>query len=390
MRKFGICCLGTAAIMVVLTIIPVTAAAVTYAQLYSARKAEENTQIQLNNAISQINVIQEQLAALKISLSQLNDIITATNIKIHDQQLLLDRLREKELIDEQKRYELIQQFNAILVSTYENGGYLNYLSILLDATSWSDFIERLQEIKIILSHNANIQQQIAQESQIVLSERANIATTMNALKSMNAQNNRMAQLKQQSIGREDSILASLNVTDRRLSEEKASQLAGINNIQRELLAQQEETRLYAKYGPIKSTEQTPVITQPFHIGAGGISSLLAYAEGYLGTPYVWGGTTPVPGFDCSGFTQYVLRHSGMYLQRTSEQQYEEGIPVSKNQLEPGDLVFFSTYIPGPSHVGIYIGDGLMIDSEDFGVVFDNINNAYWAPRYLGARRVVEP
>ncbi len=104
---------------------------------------------------------------------------------------------------------------------------------------------------------------------------------------------------------------------------------------------------------------------------------------------MWGGTTPRPGFDCSGFTQYVFDHLGIKLERTSQEQYLESAPITENNLEPGDLVFFSTYTYGASHVGIYIGSDLMVDSEVSGVIIDNITNSYWAPRYLGARRIAQ-
>lgn len=119
-----------------------------------------------------------------------------------------------------------------------------------------------------------------------------------------------------------------------------------------------------------------------------LESMLKYAESYLGTPYVWGGTSP-SGFDCSGFTQYVYAHSGVSILRTSEQQFAEGVSVSYPNLSLGDLVFFSTYAPGATHVGIYIGNGLMIDAQDYGVSIDNISNSYWGPKYLGARQIVK-
>ncbi|GMA49578.1 hypothetical protein GCM10025857_09350 [Alicyclobacillus contaminans] len=117
-------------------------------------------------------------------------------------------------------------------------------------------------------------------------------------------------------------------------------------------------------------------------------ALIHYAEQFIGLPYVWGGTTPNPGFDCSGFTQYVFAHFGVALNRTAAEQFAQGIPVSRGNLQPGDLVFFSTYAPGATHVGIYVGNGMMINSEDSGLMITSMSLPYWSSRYIGARRVM--
>ncbi len=117
-------------------------------------------------------------------------------------------------------------------------------------------------------------------------------------------------------------------------------------------------------------------------------AIIATAKKYIGTPYLWGGTTP-SGFDCSGFTQYVFRAHGITLPRTSKQQYTAGTYVSKSNLKPGDLVFFNTDGSGISHLGIYIGNNQFIHSSSSkGVVITSLSNTYWAPRYYGARRVL--
>ncbi|WP_211320356.1 C40 family peptidase [Tumebacillus permanentifrigoris] len=111
---------------------------------------------------------------------------------------------------------------------------------------------------------------------------------------------------------------------------------------------------------------------------------------YVGTPYVWGGTKP-SGFDCSGFTQYILKqYGGIAVPRNSYDQFNVGQTVSRQELQPGDLVFFSTYAPGPSHLGIYVGAGKFVHAlnPEKGVTTSTLDTDYYKTRFVGARRVI--
>ncbi len=118
--------------------------------------------------------------------------------------------------------------------------------------------------------------------------------------------------------------------------------------------------------------------------------IVSVAMQYVGYPYVWGGTTPA-GFDCSGFIYYVVNQvTGGGFPRVMDGQVASGSYVDPNDLRPGDIVFQqNTYQWGLSHVGIYIGDGQMVNAanESTGVTINNIWDSYWGPRYYTARRI---
>ena len=114
------------------------------------------------------------------------------------------------------------------------------------------------------------------------------------------------------------------------------------------------------------------------------AAMLAEAEKYLGMPYVWGGSSPATSFDCSGFISWVLNHSGWNVGRmTANGLFNYCTPVSSTNAKPGDLIFFQgTYdMAGASHVGLYVGGGMMIHCGD-PISYANINTSYWQSHYL--------
>lgn len=118
-------------------------------------------------------------------------------------------------------------------------------------------------------------------------------------------------------------------------------------------------------------------------------ALCETAESLLGVRYKWGGTTP-KGFDCSGFIRYVFQSNGIELKRTSQDQLSDGIVIPRENLQVGDLVYFTGTHSGAmvTHVGMYVGDNKMIHADSHGVSIDSLDMSYYSARYLCARRIV--
>ncbi|PFJ33197.1 NlpC/P60 family protein [Bacillus thuringiensis] len=137
--------------------------------------------------------------------------------------------------------------------------------------------------------------------------------------------------------------------------------------------------------PVQETQNTEQASaaQESSIGQG----MVDHALNDIGIPYAWGGNTH-SGFDCSGFVLHLLKEQGITgLPRNSADIYNHGTYVERDNLQPGDVVFFkNTYRPGISHLGVYIGNNEFVHAGDNGVQKSSLDNSYFAPRYAGAKR----
>lgn len=151
---------------------------------------------------------------------------------------------------------------------------------------------------------------------------------------------------------------------------------------------QETSRSMTKFREKTAEESNKTENTSNVASSGNGSSVVATANQYIGSRYIYGGTAP-SGFDCSGFTSYVYKKYGVSLSRTAAGQYSNGVAVSKGELQPGDLVMFGK--SGINHVGIYIGGGKMIHAANpsRGVTTDTINSGYYGTNYVGARRILQ-
>lgn len=140
-----------------------------------------------------------------------------------------------------------------------------------------------------------------------------------------------------------------------------------------------------------SSDYITITTEPTTASSSALGEqIVALAKQYLGTPYVLGGNGP-SSFDCSGFTKYIYAQFGYTLNRTATDQLQNGVSISRDELQPGDLVFFKYNTSKPvSHVGIYIGGGEFIHASTnrYVVQIDQMNSGHYDNVYVYARRIL--
>ncbi|MCY0902014.1 MAG: NlpC/P60 family protein [Firmicutes bacterium] len=325
---------------------------------------------------AQVQSEQQSMAAIQTALSENQAQTAAEERQLHS----LDRhIAQTETQIRQTKASLSVQLRTM----YENGKQ-SYLSVLFASTSWSDFLSRMDMLMLIAKADHHLEDQFVRLQSGLSTQRHEAFSAYQGLLEKHTEytnlqqaDNAVAQQEQQALNQINQNVAATTARHGMLESQIQLTQAQIQKIQQETQqAQQLESN--ASY----------VNQQRANLASASAAAIIQYAETFMGTPYVWGGTSP-SGFDCSGFTQYVFAHFGVSIYRTSEEQFAEGVPVATNDLQPGDLVFFSTYAPGATHVGIYIGNNMMVDAQDYGVSIDNIFNSYWGPKYLGARQFLK-
>ena len=354
----------------------------------SSLQDQAYVQLQLEaSAVSQAQSIQESIDVLKSAIDQDNLVIEQ-----HKETLVNLDVEQQKLADQQKKdTETLENF---VRNQYTEGDtpYSTYVSLLVSSTSIGDLINRYSYVDTILSYYRDLRAKIAANSEIIKAKRSLEQDETNKLTDEVQSKQQLLDGLSVALAKQTELVNSITYDQAQTMQAQSRGQETISETQRLIAAEQMQAQLavQAKYqqvlaSQLKSDSSQGLFTTPVKLN-GQVGQLLSFASTFLGVPYTWGGTYPQ--FDCSSYVQYVYGHFGIKLSRVTWDQYNEGQSVSRDKLKAGDLVFFSTYQAGPSHVGIYVGSGIMINSSNSGVSYASINNEYWSSRYFGARRVI--
>jgi cell wall-associated NlpC family hydrolase len=360
-------------------------------------------QEQAEAIVAQVQALEEEVGAAAERFNGANYRLQRLSNELKTTRVALTRARSD--------YRLAHDRAAArLVEMYVSDESTSALEVILGARSLADLLDRLEASERIAEHDAALVEQLreyraqvaAREKRLrrARSEQAELvhkrASERAAIEAKLAERERLLssvraeveRLKRQERARQ----ARLERQARVALEARRRAQAARERRRREAAAVESESPVAAEEAS-EEARQTPArppqpaVSPPAPpADATRGAQVVAIAMRYLGVPYKWGGASPSTGFDCSGFTMYVFAQIGVSLPHYAAAQYRMGVPVSRSQLQPGDLVFFS----GLGHMGMYIGGGNFIHAPQTGdvVKISSIHEPYRVANWVGARRVL--
>lgn len=296
--------------------------------VFAAPAAVQESRQEYTQLEAEVAYLQEQVNALDDEIAAVNATIEDNNAAIANAQQQMEEKRAEIAKLEEELAPIQEIYDAKVRQMYKNRS-TSIIEVLLQTESFGDFISTLNSVAKILSIDNDVITEYNEGKENIEVQLKELEAEAQELEALNQENQRLTSELEEKRQSQNTLLA-----------EAQSKLDQINEYK--------------------------------------AASLISYAYKFLGTPYVWGGTTP-SGFDCSGFTQYVFRQFGYSIGRTTYDQIYAGKSVSRSEMKPGDLVFTHA-----GHVGIYLGNNQFIHAPQTGDVLkvSTVNKFYAARRIL--------
>jgi peptidoglycan DL-endopeptidase CwlO len=326
---------------------------------------------------SQASAVLAQVRQIDASLEHAVEAYNLANVKLQRIQRDVQRNRFELAVAQTNLGKAEDALSSRVVAIYTSDQANSTLEILLGAESLEDLLNRIEAVN-------RVSQQDGQVIGEVRAFRADLRRARAQLRRARAEQEQVVEARaseksriEAQLARRQALLSTIRGEIARLRAEEAARQAR--------LARQVQARMPVQpiasggLGIAASSPDGATVAPPSRYGG-----VIGIAMQYLGTPYRWGGASP-GGFDCSGFVMYVFSRVGVSLPHNAAAQYGYGVPVSRDQLQAGDLVFFN----GLGHNGIYIGSGQFIHSPHTGdfVKISSLSDSWYASTYVGARRL---
>jgi peptidoglycan DL-endopeptidase CwlO len=285
-----------------------------------------------------------------------------------------------------------QSIATRLRDLYVKGQGDSTLEVLLGSSSLEDIVTRLDAIQRVSRQDAKILNQVKRYKREVLDRRSRLRDAREKQADLLEQRAAEKRAIEGQITEQNQLLATIKDQIKQMRiEEQRRQAALAAQARARLAAAQRAAQLQAQAAVTQASitaaaAEALADAPPPPPDGTRATQVVSIAMQYLGVPYVWGGSSPSTGFDCSGFIMYVYAQIGIGLPHHAASQYGYGVAVSSEDLQPADLVFFD----GLGHAGIYIGGGQFIHAPHTGdvVKISSLYESWYSSTFVGARRIL--
>lgn len=352
--------------------------------------AEESSQ----EMIAQKQKVDQEVQALAKELAKLQKELDA-KVKVFEKVAADIKEVDASIAETTERIEKRSALLADRMRAYQakDTGVNLYVDAVFSASSITDMVDRVSAVKtylnadqILIDEQTEDNNKLKAEKKVLAEKKAELEKQFQALQEQEGVIEvKKAENEAKSLKLKAKIATKQEEErlerERKAAEERAAQLRALQQQQLETVAAptQQAPAQQGATTEVSKAVAAPEAATPAPAVGGSVGTAIAEAHKYIGMPYSWGGASPATSFDCSGLTQYSYAKAGISLPRTAAQQYLATARVSASQAQPGDLVFFS-YGSGVAHVGIYLGNNMMINSQNSGVTVEPLGS--WWQQYI--------